>query len=55
MHVKLYVQCECRKSILTFSNKSTSSVIAFFPYPGGGNGKQRDIAQNPNTPSVKFF
>jgi len=28
----------------TFLNKSTPSALAFFIYPGDGNGKQRDIA-----------
>lgn len=41
-----------RQSISTFLSKSTSSDLAFFSYPGGGNGKQRDIVQNPDMPSV---
>lgn len=27
-------------------NKSLSSGLGFLSYPGGGNGKQRDMAQN---------
>lgn len=57
MIIKQSIQCECKESILTFLSKSASSVLAFsvldfFSYPGGGNGKQRDIAQNPNMCSI---
>lgn len=44
-----------KESILTFFSKSTSSVLAFFSYPGGGNGKQRDIAQNPTIQNTSAF
>lgn len=42
-------------SVLTFFSTSTSSDLAFFSYPGGGNGKQRDIAQNPKIQSTNSF
>lgn len=43
------------KSGLTFFNKSGSSVLAFFSYPGGGNAKQRDIAQNAGIQKANIF
>lgn len=30
----------------TLVDNSVSSFLFFFSYPGGGNGKQRDIVQN---------
>lgn len=34
---------ECR----TFIKESDASVLIFFSYPGGGNGKQRDMTTYP--------
>lgn len=39
----------------TFSSKSSSSFLAFLSYPGGGNGKQRDIAQSSATHNTSAF
>jgi len=50
------MQCHSIKaSVWTFSSRSTSSLLAFFSYPGGGNGKQRDIEQNPKTQNSDAF
>lgn len=44
-----------KESRLTFFSTSTSSVLAFFSYPGGGNGKQRDIAQTHTIQETSAF
>ena len=41
--------------VLTFFSESTSSVLDFFSYPGGGKGKQRDISQKFRTQKTSAF
>jgi hypothetical protein len=41
--------------IWTFTRGSASSVLIFFSYPGGGNGKQRDMALVRGNCKVVYF
>ena len=50
--MKQNAYCEYKESTLTFVSTSTSCAVAFFSYPGGGKGKQRDIAQSPDMSGV---
>lgn len=36
-------------------SKYVSSIVGFFSYPGGGNGKQRDIAHDLRNGKVGFL
>jgi hypothetical protein len=50
-----YAMSCSERQVLTFFSKSTSSLLAFFSYPGGGKGKQRDIEQKPKTQNSNAF